>query len=136
MGNKEDGRAFERLFAEYLSDAGFWVHLFQDNKNGQPCDMIAAKDGKAYLFDCKNCKKRYFRLERMEENQLNAMELFRMTGNTGGMFAIRFPDGGIYLADYRVLRKLKDQGIKSIGVSEAGTYATCLEGWLEEAEES
>ena len=53
MGNKKAGSAFEKLFVEYLTDAGFWVHIFQDNKNGQPCDVIAAKDGQAYLFDCK-----------------------------------------------------------------------------------
>lgn len=133
-GNKAAGRAFEKLFVEYLTDAGFWVHIFQDNKNGQPCDVIAAKDGQAYLFDCKDCRKGYFRLNRMEENQLNAMELFRVTGNTGGMFAVRFPEGNIYLADYRVLRGLKDQGIKSLGILEIREYASSLEDWLVEKE--
>lgn len=133
-GNKAAGRAFERLFAEYLTGAGFWAHIFQDNKNGQPCDVIAAKDGQAYLFDCKNCGKGSFRLDRMEENQLNAMELFRLTGNTGGMFAVRFPEGEIYLADYRVLRGLKDQGVKSLGKSEMRGYARSLEDWLLEKE--
>lgn len=135
MGNKAAGAAFERQFSEYLSDAGFWVHIFQDNKNGQPCDVIAAKDGIAYLFDCKNCKKQYFRLERMEENQLNAMELFHATGNTGGMFVIQFPEGEIYLADYRVLKELRYQGVKSLGRAEIKEYARNLEDWLEEAEE-
>lgn len=134
MGNKKAGSAFEKLFVEYLTDAGFWVHIFQDNKNGQPCDVIAAKDGQAYLFDCKDCGKGYFRLDRMEENQLNAMELFRVTGNTGGMFAVRFPEGEIYLADYRVLRELKDQGVKSLGKSEMRGYARSLEDWLLEKE--
>ncbi len=133
-GNKRAGSAFERQFARRLADAGFWVHIFQDNKNGQPCDVIAAKDGEAYLFDCKDCEKGYFRLERMEENQLNAMKLFRMTGNAGGMFAVRFPEREIYLADYRVLRDLKDQGVKSLGRHEMRGYARSLEDWLMETE--
>lgn len=127
MGNKAAGRAFEREFAGRLAAAGFWVHLFQDNRNGQPCDIITSKEGETYLFDCKNCDKRYFRLSRMEENQLNAMELFNRTGNRGGMFAIRFPQGPIWLADYRVLKGLRDQGIKSLGNSDMKEYARTLE---------
>ena len=51
MSNKSAGTQFEREFASRLAAEGFWVHRFQDNKNGQPCDVIAARDGEAYLFD-------------------------------------------------------------------------------------
>ena len=44
---------FEREFAGKLAKNRFWVHRFQDNKNGQPCDVIAARNGKTYLFDQK-----------------------------------------------------------------------------------
>ena len=133
MGNKTAGTAFEREFACRLAAEGFWVHLFQDNRNGQPCDIMAAREGETYLFDCKNCDRKYFRLSRMEANQLNAMELFCRAGNRGGMFAIRFPRGPVWLADYRVLRGLRDQGVKSLGISEIRTYARSLEDWLLEA---
>ena len=66
------------------------MHRFQDNKNGQPCDVIAARNGETYLVDCKDCQKDVFELRRVEENQYNAMLLFHMTGNSRGMFAVRF----------------------------------------------
>ena len=97
MSNKSAGTQFEREFASRLAAEGFWVHRFQDNKNGQPCDVIAARDGEAYLFDCKDCKTDMFSLRRVEENQFNAMRLFDTTGNRRGMFAIRYPDQVIYL---------------------------------------
>lgn len=98
MSNKATGSQFEKRFAAILSHNRFWVHIFQDNCNGQPCDVMAARDGETYLFDCKNCEKERFLLSRMEENQLNAMELFYMTGNKRGMFVIQFPaDQSIWL---------------------------------------
>lgn len=78
---------FEREFAGKLAKNRFWVHRFQDNKNGQPCDVIAARNGKTYLFDCKDCAGA-FQLSRVEENQYNAMYLFHLTGNSRGMFAV------------------------------------------------
>lgn len=48
MSNKSAGTQFEREFAARLAAEGFWVHRFQDNKNGQPCDVIAARNGEAY----------------------------------------------------------------------------------------
>ena len=89
MSNKSAGTQFEREFAARLAAEGFWVHRFQDNKNGQPCDVIAARNGEAYLFDCKDCKTDTFSLRRVEENQFNAMRLFDTTGNRRGMSGIR-----------------------------------------------
>ena len=43
MSNKSAGTMFEREFAGKLAKNRFWVHRFQDNKNGQPCDVIAEK---------------------------------------------------------------------------------------------
>ena len=70
MSNKSAGTMFEREFAGKLAKNRFWVHRFQDNKNGQPCDVIAARNGKTYLFDCKDCAGA-FQLSRVEENQYN-----------------------------------------------------------------
>lgn len=60
MGNKRNGNAFEREFAELLANHWFWVHIFQDNKNGQPCDIIAARSGKATCLTAKIVKKLSF----------------------------------------------------------------------------
>ena len=75
MNNKAAGTRFERELASILADYCYWVHLFQDNHNGQPCDIIAARNGHAYLIDCKDCQGNFFQLGRMEENQMNAMKL-------------------------------------------------------------
>ena len=53
MSNKSIGTAFEREFAGLLAEKGFWVHRLQDNQNGQPFDIIAVKNGRAYAFDAK-----------------------------------------------------------------------------------
>lgn len=132
MSNKAAGTRFEKEFAGILADNWFWVHLFQDNRNGQPCDVIAARDGNAYLFDCKDCQGNRFPLSRMEENQYNAMKLFRLTGNKRGMFAIRFPETGIYLVDFEVLKKLKDDGVTQIGENSIVRYGRSLQSWLDD----
>lgn len=128
--NKKDGTQFEKNFAFILSNRGFWVHLFQDNKNGQPCDVVASRNGHTYLFDCKDCKGDTFRLSRMEENQLNAMELFEITGNSRGRFAVRFPGNEIYLSDYRTLKALRDSGVSGLKREDFQIYGQGLQSWL------
>ena len=48
MKNKTDNRSvggrFEQELARKLADAGFWVHVLQQNKAGQPADIIVAFD--------------------------------------------------------------------------------------------
>ena len=134
MSNKKTGNDFESWFARTLSKNGFWVHRFQDNKNGQPCDLIAAQDGEAYLFDCKSCGKDFFRLDRVEENQKNAMELFYQTGNRRGMFAIRFPGDWVYLVDYQIMQEIRERGIKRIDQKGIALYGRSLKGWLSDFE--
>lgn len=132
MSNKAAGTRFEQEFAAILAKHSFWVHLFQDNKKGQPCDVIAARDGSSYLIDCKDCQGSIFSLSRMEENQYNAMKLFQLTGNRRGMFAIRFPYTGIYLVDFEVLKKLKDDGIAQIKKNSIMRYGRSLQSWLDD----
>lgn len=131
VSNKAAGTRFEKELAGILADHWFWVHLFQDNKNGQPCDVIAAKNGRAYLIDCKDCQSEIFPLSRIEENQYNAMILFSMMGNAPGMFAIRFPDRQIYLMPYTKLQELQEAGFKRINETVCRTQGITLEQWLE-----
>lgn len=130
VNNKKAGTDFEREFAELMAARGFWVHMFQDNKNGQPCDVVASRNGVTYLFDCKDCKNDYFLLSRMEENQYNAMHLFELTGNEKGKFALRFSNQRIYLIDYDLIRYLQGKGLKKIGESVCEIYASYLDTWL------
>lgn len=68
MNNKRSGNNFERRFAKSLSNK-YWVHILRDNANGQPFDIIAIRNSKAYVFDCKLCKGDVFRYSRIEINQ-------------------------------------------------------------------
>ena len=132
MSTKSTGTRFEKEFAGILADNWFWVHLFQDNRNGQPCDVIAARNGHTYLFDCKDCQGDYFLLSRMEENQYNAMHLFELTGNSRGMFAIRFRPEEIYLIGYWKLKALMDQGLKRIDRMDCQVHGEDFFKWIKE----
>ena len=132
MNNKATGTRFERELASILADYCYWVHLFQDNHNGQPCDIIAARNGHTYLMDCKDCQGNFFQLGRMEENQMNAMKLFELTGNGSGKFAIRFRQGETYLVNYWQLAALKDKGYKRIDRMDCRMYGRELYSWLAE----
>ena len=72
-----------------LSLYGFWCHNLAVKSEGQPADVIAARNGKAYLIDCQVCStNKGFALSRMEENQELAMTLRKECGNGAGWFAI------------------------------------------------
>lgn len=129
MSNKSSGTAFECDFAARLSGYGFWVHRLQDNRNGQPFDVIAARNGKTYAIDCKECVDGIFRLSRMEENQLNAMRLWEETGNAEGLFAIRDARNGlVYMAGRNYLEKVRE--VKSYIRAEALPH---FERWVSRA---
>lgn len=126
MSNKKDGSAFEREFAEKLSANGYWVHLLRDNQNGQPFDLIAVRDGKAYAIDCKDCTSEKFPLSRIEENQKTAMGLWMECGNNEPMFALRFPSQKIRLLKYSDAMDLEEIGIKALSGGNLAIYTSPL----------
>ena len=130
MSNKSTGTKFELELSEALAGRGFWVHRLQDNQNGQPCDLIACRNGQAWLIDCKDCQGDFFQLSRMEENQRNAMTLFQSTGNRGGLFAIRFSNSRIYMVPYQKLIAQEKMGEKRLSVFHCTAYEMSLEYWL------
>lgn len=130
MSNKKTGTAFEREFALLLAGHGFWAHCMADNVNGQPFDVIAARNGVTYVFDCKDCQGKVFRLSRIEENQHNAMTLWSSTGNKPGLFAIRC-EGTIYLVPHRMLAILKQNGTKQISQTEMLKYGRVFQNWVD-----
>lgn len=101
--NKKIGNDFEIEFCEMLYKEGFWVHNLAMNQAGQPADVIAVKNGKAHLIDCKVCTGKKFTLSRIEENQHLAMDLWWERGNGYGWFAIKIEDN-IYMVDSHVLK--------------------------------
>lgn len=130
MSNKSVGTAFEREFAQILSRHGFWAHCLQDNRNGQPFDIIAAKDRTAYGFDCKDCQQSIFRFSRFEENQILAMKLWKQCGNGDAFLVIRMPETGIRLMSYTRAMNLLEGGISSIAEWALKKHTYSLNAWL------
>lgn len=92
MSNKQIGSSFEQELCEMLSQYGFWAHNLKANNSGQPADIIAAKNERAYLIDAKVCETDSFSLSRIEENQELAMTLWEDCGNDVGWFAFKIGD--------------------------------------------
>lgn len=90
MTNKKIGNSFEAELCEILADNGFWAHNLAQNQAGQPADVLAVRNGKAYLIDCKVCSGKGFSTSRIEENQTLAMSEWYARGNGVAWFAIKF----------------------------------------------
>lgn len=126
--NKSLGNDFETRFCEKLFEKGFWVHNMTQNSAGQPADVIAVRDGKAYLIDCKVCTGGRFSLNRIEENQHNAMKLWKDSGNGIGWFALEY-QGSIFMVDHDTLVELSEQQM-SMNYNDICCHTIPLEGWL------
>lgn len=128
MTNKKIGNDFESDFCEILFEQGFWVHNFAQNQDGQPADVIAARNGKTYLIDCKVCSVRGFALSRMEENQDLSMELWKATGNGEGWFAVLIGEQIVMIPHLTVKALRATQSY--MNELELREYGTPLEKWL------
>ena len=127
--NKKLGNNFEKELSEILYNAGYWVHLLNQNKNGQPADIIAVKNKKAYLIDAKVCSLEKFAFKRVEENQRLSMQMFIDCGNTTPYFALKARNE-IYMLSYKTIRDLIKQGKKQLDFAEINKYSTRLSTWL------
>ena len=128
MSNKKLGNSFEAELCEILSEHGFWAHNLAQNAAGQPADVIAVKDGEAFLIDCKVCSQGKFQYSRIEENQDLSMELWQDCGNGFGWFALKF-DTGIYMVDRESIRNCS-QHHSAMTAGLAAMYGHSLEEWL------
>ena len=127
--NKKLGNDFESELCEVLSAHGYWVHNFASKKTGQPADIIAVKNSKAYLIDAKECTKDIFKLIRVEENQKNAMDLWLDCGNTLPCFALN-TSKGVYMVSYSTIKELMHKGKKQLSIEDINKYGARLETWL------
>lgn len=129
MTNKRLGNDFEREVCEILVKHGFWCHLLNQNKSGQPADIMAVRNKEAYLIDAKVCSSRGFALSRMEENQELAMELWKECGNGQGWFALKVPTGEIYMIPHICIKA--HQEIQShLSFSEIAILGKPIEKWV------
>ena len=131
--NRRVGTGFEKQLCMSLSGYGFWAHNLAQNSQGQPFDIIAARNGKSYPIDCKDCAKDIFKMERIEENQSSAMFLWRETGNGEGWFALRMTNGAVYFLPFSKLESLSL--LKTVlSTSEIRRYGVPLREWVEQCE--
>lgn len=119
MSNKSDGNKLENRVCKEFQKRGWWAHNFAANAYGQPMDIIAVKNGHAYLIDCKSCLAKGFVHSRIEENQRFAIEAFVKAGNNDGFFLLATPDDEWYMFSLVVLdtvKNMKTEQIKSLGI--------------------
>lgn len=103
--NKKIGSEFEEEFCKLLKNRGWWVHFFTPAPNGsQPCDIIAVKDGNAYLIDCKTCKDKRFRIGRLEDNQILAFHRWVACGNKNTFVAVKHNEK-VYMIPFDIIEK-------------------------------
>lgn len=110
MSNRSDGNQFESYLCRRLYDHGFWTHNLAQNKAGQPADIIAVRNGRAFLIDAKACTANKFCLSRVEANQQGAMTIWKECGNQDAYFAVRFPNQEIYMVPYSMVEEYIEYG--------------------------
>lgn len=130
--NRTNGGRFEQEMAETLASAGFWVHVIQQNKAGQPADIIAARGRFHTLIDCKVISdNKGFPFERIEENQRLAMKTFFRKAGELCYFALKLPSGEIRMVSLERMEMLKNRGKKRIAEEDMKNETWPLEGWLD-----
>lgn len=129
MNNKKLGNNFESAFCEILFEKGFWCHNLAQNQAGQPADVIAVRNGKSYLIDCKVCSRGRFPFSRIEENQHNAMDLWKECGNGEGWFALKVEEEEIVMIPHFSIKALMHE--KSVlNLTDIRESGVKLERWL------
>ena len=131
--NRKVGTSFERQLCLSLSGYGFWAHNLAQNSQGQPFDVIAARNGKSYPIDCKVCANDLFKMERIEENQASAMLLWRETGNGEGWFAMKMTNGAVFFIPFSKLEDLSWTK-KVLSAAEIRAHGIPLGEWVEQCE--
>lgn len=106
MNNKRLGTVFEREVVELLSQQGYWLHFITPNESGsQPFDVIASKDNEPMVLDCKTSATKWFRFDRLEENQRLAFELWLAKDNKRAFVYIKYGEN-IFAIPYLMLKGL------------------------------
>ena len=132
--NRTTGGKFEQELSHILADDGFWVHVFQQNKAGQPADIIAIKGKFHTLIDCKVCENGFFSFDRMEENQKYAMRMFTRKCNELCYFALKLPDNSIRIVSLSRLETLRNRGKKRVSEKDMATETWLLADWMESSD--
>ena len=129
--NKSTGGRFEQELSHILAANGFWVHVFHQNKAGQPADIIAIKGRFHTLIDCKVCDQGYFSFDRIEDNQRSAMKRFFNRSYELCYFALKLPDGDVRLVSLERCDTIKNRGKNRISEKEMSKETWNINDWLD-----
>ena len=129
--NRSTGGRFEQELSHILAENGFWVHVMQQNKAGQPADIIAVKGRFHTLIDCKVCENGFFNFERIEDNQRSAMRTFFRKAGELCYFALRLPDGSIRMVSLERCETVRGRGKKRISAEEMTKETWNIADWLD-----
>lgn len=100
-----------------LSQKDYWVHFITpDARGSQPFDIIASKDDKPIVGDCKTSSVKWFNISRLEENQVMSMELWLKKRNSYAFVFVKYNEK-IYQIPYRMLK-----GLKRINLEESENF--------------
>ena len=103
MNNQQIGSRFEKDFARFLANQGYWVHLIERSAHSgsQPFDLIAIKNDIPHCIDCKTLANKggRFPTSRIEDNQILAYKRFKKCGNTNFDLAILW-NNDVYLIPF------------------------------------
>lgn len=134
--NRSVGGRFEVELCEILARNGFWAHNMQQNKAGQPADIIAVKGKFHTLIDCKHIAGNDgFPFEQVRENQRLAMQLFQRRCGELCYFALKLPDETIWMISLERIKTLEVRWKKRITDEEIRTQTWSLEKWMEASSE-
>lgn len=115
------GLEFEKLMVRILYKKGYWVHRISPAFDGsQPFDVIALLHGKVVAIDCKvvSSKGPRFPLDRVEVNQLSAMEALNKKFNCFLLGFLVYYQAIIYFISFEEIKKALYEHEKSIVLSD------------------
>lgn len=129
--NRTTGGRFEQELSHILAENGFWCHVMQQNKAGQPADIIAVRGKFHTLIDCKVCDNGFFAFERIEDNQRNAMKMFFRKAGELCYFALKLPDESIRLVSLERCETIRNRGKRRISEEEMIKETWNIQDWLD-----
>lgn len=129
--NRTTGEKFEQELSHMLAEHGFWCHVMQQNKAGQPADIIAVKGKFHTLIDCKVCDQGYFSFDRIEDNQRSAMRTFFRKAGELSYFALKLPDESIRLVSLERAETIRNRGKNRISADDMTKETWNIEDWLD-----
>lgn len=114
------GREFENLIVKELHKNGYWAHRISPNEAGQqPFDIIAIKGNRICAYDAKVLSDgTRFPMSRLENNQLNAFNLFEAKTSAQSIGLLIYAEEKIRYMSLSTIKTALIMKRKSINVDE------------------